>query len=61
MNPISSFNTNLIRTSLLSIVLTHTAIAGGPIDGRSLMDDYLQNKASASTDPVKRDSCINQV
>jgi hypothetical protein len=59
MNPISSFNTNLIRTSLLSIVLTHTAIAGGPIDGRSLMDDYLQNKASASTDPATPSTAIN--
>ena len=58
MNPIS-YNTNLIRISLLSIALTHTAIAGGPIDGHSLMDDYLQNKASASTDPATPPTAIN--
>ena len=50
MNP-TSFNTNFIRIPLLSIALialTNTAIAGGSINGHSIMDDYLKDKASAS-------------
>ncbi len=50
-----SFNTSFIRISLLSIALitlSNTAIAGGSINGRSLMDDYLQNKASVGSDFV---------
>jgi hypothetical protein len=54
MNPMP-FNTSFIRISLLSIALitlSNTAIAGGSINGRSLMDDYLQNKASVGSDFV---------
>ncbi|CAC9516653.1 hypothetical protein [uncultured Gammaproteobacteria bacterium] len=45
----TSFNTNFIRIPLLSIALialTNTAIAGGSIHGRSIMDDYLKDKVS---------------
>jgi hypothetical protein len=48
-------HTSFIRISLLSIALitlSNTAIAGGSINGRSLMDDYLQNKASVGSDFV---------
>ena len=48
LNP-TSFNTNFIRIPLLSIALialTNTAIAGGSINGHSIMDDYLKDKVS---------------